>query len=330
MFTAILLLLLSAAAIYLACSWFVNAVEWLGARLQVGTVAVGSVLAAIGTALPESVVTFVAVVFGSGSDRDEIGIGAAMGGPLVLSTIAYAVVGVMLIAVHHSVRRRPDGARELISDQRWFFVLFIAKLVLGLVVFSWKPWLALAFLAAYAVYVVRELREAAADGGHSADELEPLKLTPRRQRPPGWAIAVQTVGTLLVIFVASQVFVGQIESLGPHLGLAPAVTALLLSPIATELPEVLNAVIWVRQGKEALALANVAGSMMIQVTIPSAIGIAFTPWHFSPTVTLAGVITLASVAATLVLGRLRKLTSGTLLIGFGFYLVFFAGMLILN
>ncbi|WP_029137994.1 sodium:calcium antiporter [Nakamurella lactea] len=330
MLTAILLLLLSAAAIYLACSWFVNAVEWLGARLRVGTVAVGSVLAAIGTALPESVVTFVAVVFGSGSDRDEIGIGAAMGGPLVLSTIAYAVVGIMLILVHHSVRKRPAGAHALISDQRWFFVLFIAKLVLGLVVFSWKPWLALAFLAAYAVYVVRELRDAAADGGHSADELEPLKLTPRRVRPPGWAIAAQTIGTLAVIFAASQLFVGQIETLGPHLGLAPAVTALLLSPIATELPEVLNAVIWVRQGKEALALANVAGSMMIQVTIPSAIGIAFTPWHFSPTVTLAGVITLAAVATTLILGRLKMLTSGTLLIGFGFYAIFFVGMLLLN
>lgn len=330
MFIAILLLLVSAAAIYLACSWFVNAVEWLGARLQVGTVAVGSVLAAIGTALPESVVTFVAVVFGSGSERKEIGIGAAMGGPLVLSTIAYGVVGVVLILVHHSARLRPKGADELIGDQRWFFVLFIAKLVLGLVVFKWKPWLALAFLAAYAVYVVRELREASADGGHSAEELEPLKLASKRPHPPGWAIAVQTIGTLAIIFAASQLFVSQIETLGPHLGLAPAVTALLLSPIATELPEVLNAVIWVRQGKEELALANVAGSMMIQVTIPSAIGIAFTPWHFSPTVTLAGVITLVAVAITLLLGRLRRLTSGTLLTGFGLYGLFFAGMLILN
>lgn len=330
MFIAILLLLVSAAAIYLACSWFVNAVEWLGARLQVGTVAVGSVLAAIGTALPESVVTFVAVVFGSGSERKEIGIGAAMGGPLVLSTIAYGVVGVVLILVHHSARLRPKGADELIGDQRWFFVLFIAKLVLGLVVFNWKPWLALAFLAAYAVYVVRELREASADGGHSAEELEPLKLASKRPHPPGWAIAVQTIGTLAIIFAASQLFVSQIETLGPHLGLAPAVTALLLSPIATELPEVLNAVIWVRQGKEELALANVAGSMMIQVTIPSAIGIAFTPWHFSPTVTLAGVITLVAVAITLLLGRLRRLTSGTLLTGFGLYGLFFAGMLILN
>ena len=60
----LLLLIVSAAAIYVACEWFVNAVEWLGRRLKVGSMAVGTVLAAIGTALPESVVTFVAVVFG--------------------------------------------------------------------------------------------------------------------------------------------------------------------------------------------------------------------------------------------------------------------------
>ncbi|NNG35925.1 sodium:calcium antiporter [Nakamurella sp. DB0629] len=329
---AVFLLLLSAALIYLACEWFINAVEWLGARMQVGTVAVGSVLAAVGTALPESVVTLVAVLL-PGSDpeaRDEIGIGAAMGGPLVLSTIAYAVIGAVLMLVHRSAKVRPAGSDELLEDQGWFFVIFIAKLVLGIVVFSWKPWLAIAFLLAYALYVHRELRSAKVDGAHSDEDLEPLRLQPKRGRPATWAIAVQTVGTLAVIFAASQLFVIQIESIGPQLGLAPAVTALLLSPIATELPEVLNAVIWVRRGKSELALANVAGSMMIQATVPSAIGIAFTPWHFTPTVTLAGVMTLVSIALMLLLGRLRKLTAGTMLIGVALYGAFFVGMLILQ
>ena len=330
MLLIIVLLLASAVAIYLACEWFVNAVEWLGSRLNVGTVAVGSVLAAIGTALPESVVTFVAVAFNSSAERKEIGVGAAMGGPLALSTIAYAVVGVTLVLVHKSFRVRPGGASELVQDQSWFFVIFIAKLALGLLVFSWKPWLAWLFLIAYAIYVVRELRDASADGGHSSEGLEPLKLQPRRAAPSGWAIALQTLLTLAVIFAASQLFVSQLENLGPHLGLAPAVIAVLLAPIATELPEVLNAVIWVRQGKSELALANVSGSMMIQATIPSALGIGFTPWHFSPTIVLAGLVTLACIALMILLGRLRRLTSGSLLLGFGLYAVFFAGMVVLN
>jgi len=84
----------SALAIYLACEWFVNAVEWLGVELGIGETAVGTVLAAVGTALPESVVTLVAVVGHSSTSMKEVGVGAAMGGPLALSTIAYGVVGI--------------------------------------------------------------------------------------------------------------------------------------------------------------------------------------------------------------------------------------------
>jgi Ca2+/Na+ antiporter len=69
---------------------------------------------------------------------------------------------------------------------------------------------------------------------------------------------------LAVIFVSSQIFVHQLDAIGPMLGLSSAITALLLSPIATELPETMNAIIWVRQGKIQLALANISGAMMIQ------------------------------------------------------------------
>src|SRR5205823_5385505 len=89
----VVLLIAAAVAIYLACEWFINAVEWLGLQLKVGRMAVGTVLAAVGTALPESLVTLVAVAFGGTAKSKDIGVGAAMGGPLVLSTIAYAVVG---------------------------------------------------------------------------------------------------------------------------------------------------------------------------------------------------------------------------------------------
>src|SRR3984957_6926449 len=91
MLTAVLFLG-SAAAIYFACEYFVNGVEWLGRKLGVGETATGTILAAFGTALPESAVTFVAVVFGDGAQKD-IGVGAALGGPMVLATVSYAVVG---------------------------------------------------------------------------------------------------------------------------------------------------------------------------------------------------------------------------------------------
>jgi cation:H+ antiporter len=108
------LLIVCAAAIYLSCEWFVNAVEWLGQRLNVGKMAVGTILAAFGTALPESVVTLVAVTTGSTAEARNIGVGAAMGGPLALSTITYGVTGFVLLLK----RRRAPSSTERAGPAR--------------------------------------------------------------------------------------------------------------------------------------------------------------------------------------------------------------------
>lgn len=332
------LLLGCAAVIYVACEWFVNAVEWLGVRLRVGPVAVGTLLAAAGTALPESVVTLVAVLFGSAEAGNDIAVGAALGGPLVVGTLAYAVVGLLLLVRQRRERAAQpptagggraaqlDGSdtQRLARDQTWFLVIFAVKIALGLVAFAAKPWLGLLFLAAYGLYFRRELRT---DGTASTGEgLAPLRLQPRREVPGTAAVAVQTLAALAVVFAASQVFVRQLEWAGPALGLPPAVVALLLSPVATELPEIMNAVIWVRQGKTPLALANISGAMMIQATVPSALGLGFTPWLFDLPLLFAGLATTASVSYLLWLFRTGRVTAARLLGAAGFYALFGAAL----
>ena len=340
------LLIACAAVIYVACAWFVNAVEWLGQRLRVGPLAVGTILAAFGTALPESVVTFVAVVFGTGASQKDIGVGAAMGGPLALATVAYGVTGWMMLARRRRARVNakamvPVGGPavdrgaapaapapgddtadlgRLARDQRWFLAIFVVKVTLGLVAFAVKPWLGLLFFAAYAVYFWREIRGGGGHG-HGAD-LEPLLLQRRRPQPATWAVVTQTLATLAVIFAASQLFVHQLDAIGPMLGLSAAVTALLLSPIATELPEVMNAIIWVRQGKTRLAMANVSGAMMIQATVPSGLGLLFTPWRFDTALLISGLATMVAIGYLLLLLRTGRFTAKTVSFAAVFYLAF--------
>ncbi|WP_406150949.1 sodium:calcium antiporter [Streptomyces sp. NBC_01012] len=342
-------LIVCAVAIYLSCEWFVNAVEWLGQRLDVGRMAVGTILAAFGTALPESVVTLVAVTTGADDEAKNIGVGAAMGGPLALATVAYGVTGVML----HIERRKDDaptpaagstqagagagdtdgvdalGAakdmRRLAKDQKWFLPVFVVKVALGLVTFAFKPVLGLLFFGAYAVYFWHEIRRG--DDGDEHEELEPLKLQPRADAPATWAVVVQTLAALAVIFLASQLFVRQLDTIGPMLGLPAAVTALLLSPIATELPEVMNAIIWVRQGKTRLALANISGAMMIQATVPSGLGLLFTTWKFDGPLLWSGLITMAAIVYLLLTMRAHRLTPGRLAVAALFYVVFGLGLI---
>jgi cation:H+ antiporter len=288
-----LLFLLCAAAIYVACEFFVNGVEWVGRKLDLGATATGTVLAAFGTALPESAVTFMAVVFGHTAQHRDIGVGAALGGPLVLATIGYTVVGAALWCNRKHLQRRDSmvhvAHRRLARDQRWFLGIFVVKCALGLLTFAFKPALGVVFLLAYAAYVWREIRD---DGGvRDQDTLAPLRLQPRRSVPNWGMVLLQTVLALVVIAVAAHTFVRQIELIGVALSLSPHLVALVLSPVATELPEVVNALIWVRQGKERLALANISGAMMIQATIPSALALFGTPWRFDAPLLLAGVMT---------------------------------------
>ena len=319
----------SAVAIYLACEWFVNAVEWLGVELGIGETAVGTVLAAVGTALPESVVTLVAVIGHSSASMKEVGVGAAMGGPLALSTIAYGVVGVMLLRQR---RRHPSAAdpfagvdrARLVRDQSWFVVIFMVTVGLGLVSFAHKPLFGLLLFAVYGVFLWREIHTE--DETASEQGLEPLKLQRHADEPGRAPIIIQMVGTLTVIFLASQLFVHQLEKVGPWLGLSPQLVALLLSPIATELPEILNAVIWVRQGKTSLALGNISGAMMIQATVPSALGLFFTPWLLGAPLLWAAVVTMAAIVVMLVLLKRQALTARRLLAMAALYGVFATGV----
>lgn len=306
MLLSIFLFLLSAAVIYYACEFFVNGVEWVGHRMKLGATAIGTVLAAFGTALPESAVTFMAVVFGNTPEEKDIGVGAAMGGPLVLATLAYAVVGLVMWRTRARGAAAPIQAdqRRLARDQAWFMGIFIVKLGLGLLVFAWKPWLGILFLCVYGVYVKRELSND--EDCMSCDDLEPLKLRPRDADPSMAWSCTQTVLALVVIGIASHVFVQQIGVLGGAMGVSPHLAALLLAPVATELPEIMNALIWVRQGKERLALANISGAMMIQATIPSALGIFMTPWLLDTPLLVAGGLTL--VAISMLWLRLRAQT----------------------
>ncbi|MFC0906544.1 sodium:calcium antiporter [Clostridium sp. MT-14] len=322
MMVTILIMIISALLIYFSCEFFVNGVEWVGKAFNISQSAVGSILAAFGTALPESIVTFIAVVFGTNSKQKDIGVGAALGGPLVLSTIAYAIIGITIFIFSN---KRKSGEqvkydnKKLARDQEWFMCIFVFKIALGLVAFTIKPWLGILFLAAYGVYFYKEMN---VKNPEVAQKLEPLKITPNNEEPKKLFILIQTIGALVVIFTGSQMFVNKLDILSNSLGIAPHMVSLLLSPVATELPEILNAVIWVKQGKESLALSNVSGSMMIQATVPSALGIMFTPWLFDKYLIISAVITFIAIFSLWVTLRKKRLSDKRLACNILLYVLF--------
>lgn len=336
------------AAILAAAYLFTNAVEMLGGRLELGQGAVGSVLAAVGTALPETMIPVVAILGAAVAGGDagvagEIGIGAILGAPFLLATLAMFVVGASAYGFRD---RRKHGAEirckqekadfpwcrvsakdvtvdeETIARDVLFFLIFFAvATVVGLVTlpFAAKVAVAVLLIAAYTYYVWRAL----SSGGALEEVPERLTLWRFGSRPPTWAVAAQLVIALALIVAGAQVFVGAVEVSSEALGLPAGLVALVLAPLATELPEKLNSLIWVRDGKDTLALGNITGAMVFQSTIPVTLGVLFTPWVLGPLNLFSAALALVSGGLVYVaLRRKGPLHSWQLMIGGVFYAVF--------
>ena len=302
-------LLVAAFACILAGAFaFTNAVEWLGHRLDLGAGAVGGLLAAVSTALPESIIPVVAIVRGD-PEGDEVAVGAILGAPFMLATVALTLVGLSAVAFR---RRREQGRKLLVHgptlkrDLLFFLAALGIALILGLGVHHWVRYAAVPlFVLAYGVYAVRTLRHGGAS--QSEDELPDLVADPANRRPPpGWLIALQFLGGLALIVGGAHLFVEELIVVAERLGLAPLVLSLLLAPLATELPEKANSFLWIREGKDALALGNVTGAMVFQSTLPVAVGLAFTGWELSRYALLAGSLALIGGAVALWSLHLRR------------------------
>jgi len=297
-----LLVLVSFAIILAGALLFTNAIEWVGHKLNLGEGAVGSLLAAVGTAMPETLIPIVAII-GGASGSSEVATGAIVGAPFLLATIAMALVGVSAIAY---VKKRPQGTHldvhvETLDRDLIFFMIFYGlALVLGLLDTPKGVDIAagVIFLGAYGWYV----RETIKNGGDVAEghEMDPLIMDRRADRtgtsPPNWVMITQLLVGLGAMVGGAHLFVEELVHVAETLGVSAIVLSLILAPLATELPEKANSFFWVREGKDALALGNITGAMVFQSTIPIFFGLVFIDWNLDHFASISMLLGLAGGA----------------------------------
>lgn len=277
------LLLVSFAIVLAGALLFTNAIEWIGHKLQLGEGAVGSILAAVGTAMPETLIAIVAII-SSNEGSEDVAVGAIVGAPFLLGTLAMGLVG--LFAYLYRARRRTglhlDTHGPTLERDLLFFLAFFA--LAGLL--SWGPPTAVRiafgvlFLAAYLFYVARTLRSSG--DVQEEESLNPLVFDPRsegRDNPALSLCILQVLVGLGAMVGGAHLFVEELLKIADTLGVEALVLALILAPLATELPEKVNSFFWVRENKDALALGNISGAMVFQSTIPVGIGLLFTDWE---------------------------------------------------
>ena len=256
---------------------FTNAVEWAGYRMKLASGATGSLLAALGTALPETVVPIVALI-GRSPTSDAVAIGAVVGAPFLLVTVGMSITGLAVAARRTKPQLEVDGRqvrRDLGSFAGAFWIL-----LLGVVLPQWaRAIAAVALLGLYARYVRATLR-----GGEPSEHMpEPLHLLrldeDRRGRPNPVAIGIQLALAIALLVAGAEMFVHGLDRLAMDISIPPLLLSLVLVPIATELPETLNSVLWVHARRDGLAFGNVAGAVTFQACLLGALGLAFTTWQ---------------------------------------------------
>ena len=319
-----LLLIVSLVVILAGCDLFTNGVEWAGKKLKLGEGAVGSVLAAVGTCLPETLIAILAIIFGKKTaGGEDIGIGAILGAPLMLSTLAFCITGIAVIGFSRSGRRTTDmnvNHTILGRDLRYFFIVFTLAAIA-----SYLPRLTHYFIAAFLVILYGiYIKQTFAEGGEDTDEdISPLHFFRQEGEPPLWLVYGQSIAGLGVLVYGAHLFVGQLNAVAIATGIPALVLSLIITPIATELPEKFNSILWVRRKKDTLALGNISGAMVFQSSISPAIGMIFTTWQLD-TRAIACVVVAILSAATVWAEMMwkKRLSPYSLLIGGLFYAVY--------
>jgi len=326
----IVILFLSLGIILLGCELFVNGIEWLGVKLKMGDGVVGSLFSAVATCLPESSIPIVAIISSKQLDQAiDISIGAIAGAPFMLGTLAFFITGLSVLVFH---KKRKTGLNLCVSAgilkrDLWFFIIAYSLGILSsfLTDTSARKGVAAFLPVLYICYVLLTVNE------DRKSHFKPERLLMRKV--PGvksnkTAIVLQLLLAFTGIILGAELFVRNISLISKDIGISALALSLVIAPVATELPEKFNSIIWTRKGRDTLALGNITGAMVFQSCIPVSIGILATNWKLDVSVLASAALTILSAFTNILWLEARgRLDLFPLLAGGVYYAVFIASLL---
>ena len=305
----------SLLAIVLACIFFTNAIERLGIKLNLNKNATGSILAVLGTGLPEVIVPIVAIIGSFFISKDlttgqEIAIGAIFGSPFMLSTFALFILGVMFLYL--VLKKKKDSFKtnhkNITRDFKYFILAF--SIAFCAVFIDFKPikiLIGLSLICLYFIFALRTIQKSQNEN----DEEENIKLFFEKifKKENNYILFSQIVISLVALVFCTHFFVEEIKYFSNIFNINPMITTLIVAPFATELPEITNSIIWLKQGKDELALSNIIGAVVFQAMILTSLGIFLTPWKFNFSILINATLTiLCGLFFTLSAWKNKKIT----------------------
>ncbi len=304
-------LFLMLIVILIAAEVFTNALEHLGEKLGISEGVTGSLFAAVGTALPETMVPLLALLAGTQNvaTNEEIGVGSILGAPLMLATLSICLMAISVWRRRGTKGHLRPERTGLTRDLNFFIIAFSFAAVAMYVphtLTAVRYGIGACMVMIYFIYVMMTLNasKALVADGHATEAGGPMLLCRLGLANNTVVIALQLILGLVLLIAGAKGFIHGVEEAADLMGISALLLSLLIIPIATELPEKVNSILWIRKGKDTLAFGNITGAMVFQGTLLPAIGIMLTPWEPRIEVVLGIAMTLlAAIWLRYLVGR---------------------------
>lgn len=246
-----LILVGSLALIIVGAMWLTDGSVALAKRLRVPEFIVGLTIVAMGTSMPEFVVSFLSAIGGKG----DMAIGNIVGSNIfnIFASLGACALCSPIVFTKTNIRR----------DIPICILATLALLGVTALNRDIARWEGILLLVGYAVmlwYTIRADRKAMAAGGDTAEE----DTTPTM---PMWRVPIWIILGLAGLIYGGQLFVDSASEIARQWGVSEATIAITLVAGGTSLPELASSLVSILKGKTSLALGNVLGSNIANILL---------------------------------------------------------------
>ncbi len=289
-------LVVALIVVFIAAEVFTNALEHLGERMGVSEGVTGSIFAAVGTAMPETIIPIVAILAGGATEaiNHEVGLGAILGAPFMLATLSIGLMGWFAGRKRGWSTILTPETTGMKRDLSVFLMGYLLVVAAALLPEGWqqtKVGVALSLFLVYFLYLLSTIKASRqlVEDGHATEADGGLHVA-RFLGDSTPVAVVQLILGLVLLVVGAKMFVHGVELASSVLGVSALVVSLLIVPVATELPEKVNSILWIRKGKDTLAFGNISGAMVFQGTVIPAAAMLLMPWNLEAGPAVAAIL----------------------------------------
>ncbi len=285
-----IILTISLAGIVLGANYLVAGAVSVARKYKVSDFVIGAAIVGIGTSTPELVVSFIGALQGN----SDVAIGNVVGSNI------FNVLGILgLTAVFFPIAIKKENMKFEIP------VCIGLSLLLTLLVFNFfcdgTPAIGridgLILLLCFALYTWYSFYR-----DRKAGDVTGVNAPAEGDDSPLWLALAKVVGGLTVLVVSCDFFVGNAEKIARSLGVNDAVISLTLIACGTSLPELAASVAAAVKKNTQLALGNIIGSNIFNISFILGLSSQVMPLNSSGITIIDYAVMIAAAIIPIILG----------------------------